>query len=53
MNTYTSRRTTCVMAFAEKDCNEGEVFEICTMEELEKELPRNWIPECKRQERND
>ena len=28
-----------VIAFAEKDCNEGEVLEICTMEELEQELP--------------
>ena len=34
-----------VVAFAEKDCNEGEVLEICTMEELERDLPRNWIPE--------
>ena len=25
-----------VVAFAEKDCNEGEVLEICTMEQLEK-----------------
>ena len=33
------------------DCNEGEVLEICTMEQLEKELPRNWIPERKRQEK--
>ena len=40
-----------VVAFAEKDCNEGEVLEICTMEQLEKELPRNWIPERKRQEK--
>ena len=40
-----------VMAFAEKDCKEGEVLEICTMEQLEKELPRNWIPERKRQEK--
>ena len=38
------------MAFAEKDCEEGEVLEICTMEQLEKELPRNWIPERKQQE---
>ena len=36
-----------VVAFTEKDCNEGEVLEICTMEQLEKELPRNWIPERK------
>ena len=36
-----------VVAFAEKDCKEGEVLEICTMEQLEKELPRNWIPERK------
>ena len=40
-----------VVAFTEKDCNEGEVLEICTMEQLEKELPRNWIPERKQQEK--
>ena len=40
-----------VMAFPEKYCNEGEVLEICTMEQLEKELPRNCIPERKRQEK--
>ena len=40
-----------VVAFTEKDCNKGEVFEICTMEQLEKDLPRNWIPERKRQEK--
>ena len=40
-----------VVAFAEKDCNKGEVLEICTMEQLEKELPRNWIPERKWQEK--
>ena len=40
-----------VVAFAEKDCKEGEVLEIYTMEQLEKELPRNWIPERKRQEK--
>ena len=39
------------MAFAEKDCNEGEVLEICTMEQLEKDLPRNWIPERKWQKK--
>ena len=39
-----------IVAFAEKDCKENDVFEICTMEELEKELQRNWIPEHKRQE---
>ena len=39
------------VAFTEKDCYEGEVLEICTMEQLEKELPRNWIPERKRQEK--
>ena len=33
-----------VVAFA-------EVLEICTMEQLEKELPRNWIPERKWQEK--
>ena len=31
-----------VVAFTEKDCKEGEV---------EKELPRNWIPERKQQEK--
>ena len=40
-----------VVAFTEKDCNKGEVLEICTMEQLEKELPRNWIPERKWQEK--
>ena len=40
-----------IVAFAEKDCNEGEVLEICTMEQLEKDLPRNWIPERKCQEK--
>ena len=40
-----------VMAFTEKDCNEGEVLEICTMEQLERDIPRNWIPERKRQEK--
>ena len=33
-----------VIAFAEKECNKGKVLEICTIEELEKDLPRNWIP---------
>ena len=28
-----------VVAFAEKDSNEGEVLEICTMEQFEKEIP--------------
>ena len=40
-----------VVAFTERDCNEGEVLEICTMEQLEKDLPRNWIPERKCQEK--
>ena len=40
-----------VVAFAEKDYEEGEVLEICTMEQLEKELPRNWIPERKQQKK--
>ena len=40
-----------VVAFTEKDCNEGEVLEICTMEQLEKDLPKNWIPEQKCQEK--
>ena len=41
-----------IVAFTEKDCSEREVLEICTMEQLEKELPRNWIPERKRQEKS-
>ena len=40
-----------IVAFTEKDCNKGEVLEICTMEQLEKELPRNWIAERKWQEK--
>ena len=40
-----------IVGFTEKDCKEEEVLEICTMEQLEKELPRNWIPERKRQEK--
>ena len=40
-----------IVAFAEKDCNDGEVLEICTMEQLERDIPRNWIPERKRQEK--
>ena len=40
-----------VVAFAEKDCNKGEAMEICTMEELERDVPRNWIPERQRQEK--
>ena len=40
-----------VVAFAEKDCSDGEVLEICTMEQLKKDLPRNWIPERKGQEK--
>ena len=40
-----------VVAFAEKDCNKGVVMEIYTMEELERDLPRNWIPERRRQEK--
>ena len=40
-----------VVAFAEKDCNDGELLEICTMEQLERDFPQNWIPERKRQEK--
>ena len=40
-----------MVAFTEKDCNKGEILEICTMEQLERDLPRNWIPERKRQEK--
>ena len=40
-----------VVAFTEKYCNKGEVLEICTIEQLEKDFPRNWIPERKRQEK--
>ena len=48
MNTYTSPRDHIyIVAFAEKDCNNGKVFEICTMEQLKRDLPRNWIPERK------
>ena len=36
-----------IVAFTEKDCKKGEVLEICTMEQLETDLPRNWIPERK------
>ena len=36
-----------VVAFTERDGNKGEVLELCTMEELEQELPRNWIPKRK------
>ena len=39
-----------MVAFAERDCNEGEVLQICTMEQLERDLPINWIPEQKHQE---
>ena len=34
-----------VVALAEIDC--GEVYEISSMEELEKEVPRNWVPDRK------
>ena len=40
-----------VVVFAEKDCNDREVLEICTMEQFERELSRNWIPERKCQEK--
>ena len=40
-----------VVAFTEKDTNQGEVLEICTMKELERDLPRNWIPERQCQEK--
>ena len=40
-----------IVAFAEKDYSDREVLEICTMEQLERDLPRNWIPERKRQEK--
>ena len=30
-----------MVAFAEKECLEGEVIELCMMEELENDLPRN------------
>ena len=29
-----------VVAFTEKDCNKGEVLEICTMEQLERDIPK-------------
>ena len=40
-----------VVAFAEKDCKEGEVLENCTMEQLEEDIPSNWIPERKCREK--
>ena len=40
-----------VVAFTEKDCSDGELLEICTMEQLENNLPRNWIPKRKCQEK--
>ena len=40
-----------IVAFAEKDCSEGEVLELCMMEELDNKLPRNWIPKRKREEK--
>ena len=40
-----------IVTFTEKDCNDGEILEICTMEQLERDRPRNWIPERKRQEK--
>ena len=40
-----------IVAFTEKNCNEEEILEIYTMEQLEKDLPRNWIPERKHQEK--
>ena len=39
------------VAFAQQDNNEGEVLELCMMEELEQELPRNWIPKRKTEEK--
>ena len=36
-----------IVAFTEKDCNDGEVLKICTMEQLERDLPWNWILERK------
>ena len=38
-----------IVAFTENDCNDGEVLEICTMEQLERDLPWNWIPKRKQQ----
>ena len=40
-----------IVVFTEKNCNDGEILEICTIEQLEKDLPRNWIPERKCQEK--
>ena len=40
-----------VVAFAEADNSEGEVLELCTMEELEQEIPRNWVPKRKIEEK--
>ena len=40
-----------VIVFTEIDTKEGEVYEISSMEEIEKELPRNWVPERKYRDR--
>ena len=40
-----------LVAFAEKDFNEGEVLEIYTMEQLERDLPRKWKLEKKCREK--
>ena len=49
MSTYISKDH--VVAFAEADNSEGEVLELCTMEELEQEIPRNWVPKRKIEEK--
>ena len=36
-----------MVALTERDTKEGEVYEISSMEEIEKELLRNWVPERK------
>ena len=41
-----------MVTFAEKDCNEEEVLEICTMEQLEGDLPRNWISQRENAKKN-
>ena len=40
-----------IVPFTEKDCNDGRILETCTMEQLQRDLPRNWIPERKCQEK--
>ena len=42
-----------MVAFADKDCGEGKVHKIRSMEDLEKEVPRNWVPKRKCRDKLD